>query len=138
VCYRGAVVLPAEMAIRALEGELSHTERSLGRLRAAMEDIRQALKPPPPPAPPVSGHVVDVEAALFAPAINGQRTVRNLIVEALVLNDRDGGLGPMAISGLIHIDKQHINVELAHMAKRGVVTRVSPGRYRCVVTGGAQ
>lgn len=120
-----------ETAIAALEGQFAHAERSLARLRAAISDVRDAVHPPPrvlpPPAQPHAA-----EALLFTRAIPRERTVRNMICDALRNHDRPGGLGPMAISALIHVDKQHCNVELAHMAKMGRVTRVSQGMYRVV------
>lgn len=118
------------MALAALEGEYARSERQLARLRAAISDVCDAVRMPPPRVLPPVGRPHAAETLLFAPPIARERTVRNMICDALRAHDRPGGLGPLALSGIIHVDKQHINVELCHMVKQGRVVRVSQGMYR--------
>jgi hypothetical protein len=122
----------AETALAKLEREFARAERHLDCMRAAITDVSDAVRLPPPRVMPQVGRPHAAEALLFPPAVSAERTVRNLICDALRANDRPGGLGPLAISGVIHIDKQHINVELCHMAKQGRVVRVAHGMYRVV------
>lgn len=133
----------AEVALGALESELSRAELALKaatrsyqtcsdrvlRLRQAIGDVRFILDPPRR-AVIAKGLIAEAPGVLRDKAVDPGRTVRYLILRALKVHDRAEGLGPLAVSALVGIDKNHVHQELCHLTKTGSVTRVGIALYR--------
>lgn len=133
----------AEVALGALESELARAERALEaatrnyqtcservlRIRQAIGDVRFVLDPPRL-AVVAKGLIAEAPGVLRDKAVDPGRTARYLILRALRVHDRVEGLGPLAVSALVGIDKNHVHQELCHLTKAGSVVRVGTALYR--------